>query len=96
MKKPSTLSLVAAAAAVTFAAGAFAATADQYRFNAPSAKPLSRANAFGQQPLGTGDYSENFDSYAVGSQIIGQGGWEGWMGDPNAGALVDEDRKSVV
>jgi hypothetical protein len=91
VKKPTTLSLVAAAAAVTLAAGAFAATADQYRFNAPTPKPLSRSDAFGYQPLGTGNYSENFDSYAAGSQIIGQGGWEGWLGDPNAGALVDDD-----
>ena len=28
------------------------------------------------------DWSENFDSYANGSGIIGQGGWEGWDGNP--------------
>lgn len=34
------------------------------------------------------DWFENFDSYAAGSQIIGQGGWEGWDLSPTAGALV--------
>ncbi|MCP4289157.1 MAG: hypothetical protein GY792_32845, partial [Gammaproteobacteria bacterium] len=36
------------------------------------------------------DWFENFDSYAAGSEIIGQGGWEGWGGDPNAGATVTD------
>lgn len=36
------------------------------------------------------DWQENFDSYVAGSQIIGQGGWEGWGGDPNAGAIVTD------
>ena len=34
------------------------------------------------------DFIENFDSYAAGSQMHGQGGWAGWGGDANAGALV--------
>lgn len=34
------------------------------------------------------DWSDNFDSYAAGSQLIGQGGWEGWGNNPAAGALV--------
>ncbi|MFZ2487073.1 MAG: S8 family serine peptidase [Anaerolineae bacterium] len=34
------------------------------------------------------DWSENFDSYAIGSQLIGQGGWEGWGGSAAAGALT--------
>ncbi len=33
-------------------------------------------------------WSDNFDSYATGSQLIGQGGWEGWGNDPGAGALT--------
>jgi hypothetical protein len=37
------------------------------------------------------DWSDNFDSYQLGSQMIGQGGWEGWYLDPNAGALVSND-----
>ncbi|MCO5242551.1 MAG: immune inhibitor A [Anaerolineae bacterium] len=34
------------------------------------------------------DWSDNFDSYATGSQLIGQGGWEGWDGSAAAGALT--------
>jgi len=33
-------------------------------------------------------FSENFDSYAAGSDIHGQGGWKGWGGSAGAGALV--------
>ena len=32
--------------------------------------------------------SENFDAYATGSQMHGQGGWKGWDNVPGAGALV--------
>jgi hypothetical protein len=34
------------------------------------------------------DWSDNFDSYATGSQVHGQGGWKGWFNDPSAGALT--------
>ncbi|MCB9155344.1 MAG: S8 family serine peptidase, partial [Caldilineae bacterium] len=34
------------------------------------------------------DWSDNFDSYATGSQLIGQGGWEGWGDNAAAGALT--------
>ncbi|MCB0002092.1 MAG: S8 family serine peptidase [Anaerolineae bacterium] len=34
------------------------------------------------------NWSENFDSYATGSQLIGQGGWDGWGASPTAGALT--------
>ena len=33
-------------------------------------------------------WSDNFDSYATGSQLHGQGGWKGWQNDPGAGALT--------
>ncbi len=33
-------------------------------------------------------FSDNFDGYASGSGIIGQGGWEGWDGNPGADASV--------
>lgn len=36
------------------------------------------------------DWTENFDSYALGSSMHGQGGWEGWLGDPNATAYVTD------
>jgi len=35
-----------------------------------------------------GPWSDNFDTYADGSQIHGQGGWIGWGNSPAAGALV--------
>jgi hypothetical protein len=37
-----------------------------------------------------GKYSENFDSYTAGSEIIGQGGWEGWDNDGTKGAMVSD------
>jgi hypothetical protein len=33
-------------------------------------------------------FFDNFDSYAAGSGIIGQGGWQGWAGNPGANAFV--------
>lgn len=34
------------------------------------------------------DWTENFDSYALGSGLHGQGGWHGWDGAPGANAFV--------
>jgi hypothetical protein len=34
---------------------------------------------------------DDFESYAVGSNLHGQGGWAGWAGDTNAGALVSSN-----
>lgn len=36
----------------------------------------------------TPNWIDHIDLYATGSQMIGQGGWEGWNGDPNVGALT--------
>src|ERR1035441_6585189 len=33
-------------------------------------------------------FFDDFESYAVGSNLHGQGGWTGWANNPNAGALV--------
>jgi len=33
-------------------------------------------------------FADNFDAYASGSGIIGQGGWEGWDASPAADAMV--------
>jgi subtilisin family serine protease len=33
-------------------------------------------------------FSENFDAYAAGGNVHGQGGWKGWGNDPAAGATV--------
>jgi hypothetical protein len=38
--------------------------------------------------FGGGGWSDNFDSYATGSQMHGQGGWKGWDNSPAAGALT--------
>ena len=35
-------------------------------------------------------WTENFDSYATGSQMHGQGGWKGWGNVPGAGALTSD------
>jgi subtilisin family serine protease len=35
-------------------------------------------------------WSDNFDSYATGSQLHGQGGWQGWDNSPAAGALTSD------
>ncbi len=34
------------------------------------------------------DWSDNFDTYATGSQLHGQGGWKGWQNNPAYGALT--------
>jgi uncharacterized repeat protein (TIGR01451 family) len=39
---------------------------------------------------GNAVWSENFDSYATGSQMHGQGGWKGWFNNPGAGALTSD------
>lgn len=36
------------------------------------------------------DWADDFDSYATGSQLHGQGGWKGWFDDPAAGALTSD------
>ena len=36
------------------------------------------------------DWLEDFDSYALGSGLHGQGGWEGWLGDPTFDAYVTD------
>lgn len=42
----------------------------------------------GNAPEGAPYFTENFDSYADGSQMHGQGGWKGWGNNPVFGALV--------
>jgi len=39
-------------------------------------------------------FSENFDSYAAGSSIIGQGGWEGWDGASTPGYVSNSQAYS--
>jgi hypothetical protein len=46
--------------------------------------------------LAQGAWAEDFDSYALNSQLHGLGGWKGWDNNPVYGALVDstESRSS--
>ncbi len=37
-----------------------------------------------------GLWSDNFDSYAVGTNLHGVGGWKGWANDPNATAFTTD------
>ncbi len=41
-------------------------------------------------PAASADWSDNFDSYALGSGLIGQGGWDGWGGAAAADAFVTD------
>ena len=40
------------------------------------------------------DFNENFDGYAAGSNLHGQGGWKGWGGSAGAGAVVSSSQAS--
>jgi len=40
--------------------------------------------------IASADWAENFDSYALGSGLHGQGGWRGWDGNPAADAYVSD------
>jgi hypothetical protein len=72
---------VAAGAAVSCAAAASAAP--WHPANPRPTRPVATTHHTppGNPTDGPG-WSDNFDSYANGSEIIGQGGWEGWFGDP--------------
>ena len=37
-----------------------------------------------------GPFFDDFDSYTAGTDIIGQGGWEGWNNDATVGAMVSD------
>jgi hypothetical protein len=41
-------------------------------------------------PTSRADWFDDFESYALGSGLHGQGGWEGWEGDPTWDAFVDD------
>jgi hypothetical protein len=69
-----------------FIAGAQAGTAPQ---GVPQLAPRIGQQTRPGLPLGV-DFFENWDSYAVGSNVHGQGGWKGWFNDPAAGAFVDD------
>lgn len=41
-------------------------------------------------PAASADWFDDFDSYPLGSGLHGQGGWEGWDGNPAADAYVTD------
>lgn len=45
---------------------------------------------------GQGGWSDDFDSYATGSQMHGQGGWKGWDNSPAAGALTSDTQANSM
>ena len=45
---------------------------------------------------GPGNWSEDFESYANGSNMHGQGGWQGWDGNSDAGAFVTQVQNHTI
>lgn len=86
MKKPF---LIAASIVTLVVALAAASTA-----RAGSTRPGARFDGgvilgpVADVPQGTVNWIDHFDTYATGSQMHGQGGWQGWLNDPTAGALT--------
>jgi hypothetical protein len=59
----------------------------------PSINAMQKAEDYtNMQTTIIGDiyWEDNFDSYAAGSAIAGQGGWEGWGNDPGVTAYVSD------
>jgi RHS repeat-associated protein len=52
---------------------------------------MVRASSLGGQSSGSA-WSDGFESYAVGSQLHGQGGWKGWDNNGAYGALVSSNQ----
>jgi len=42
-------------------------------------------------PLASAQFSDDFESYAVGSELDGQGGWFAWNGAPSGAAVVTDN-----
>jgi hypothetical protein len=42
------------------------------------------------------NWMDDFDSYATGSQLHGQGGWKGWDNNPAAGALTSDTQARSI
>ena len=80
--------LVLCSASAAIALGAWLpgeAGASDFRLAQPPPADLPLA----QEPLGPApNWIEHFDAYATGSEVIGQGGWEGWGGSGTVGALT--------
>ena len=43
-------------------------------------------------PAAQADWFDGFEDYQAGSELIGQGGWDGWLGDSLAGGEVTDSR----
>lgn len=87
------LALLALSGVLAFSAGATSSSTRIDHLSTAAAADVSGAHRsawWNVSHVRGGDYLDDFDSYTLGSDIIGQGGWEGWAGDPNVGALVDD------
>jgi len=79
------LNLMAGAAALALVAGAAVAGPTSIGKKVSRPGPIS-----GPSGGVAADFTENFDSYANGSSIFGQGGWEAWPG--SAPAIVSNEK----
>lgn len=75
------LQILAIAVVVALAAGRVHAEAAAAGTGDPGVLPID-------VNVGPMEFTDNFDSYATGSNMHGQGGWKGWDNSPAAGALV--------
>ncbi len=58
---------------------------------APASQPSPVVEEWSAEaPLVGANWIEHFDLYATGSEMIGQGGWEGWGGVATVGALTSD------
>ena len=63
-------------------------------FSVTGAMNIEKTSSMTPKSASTGDpaWSDDFDSYVTGSALIGQGGWEGWNGNPIVTAYVVDDQ----
>jgi hypothetical protein len=69
-----------------------AAIAQSSEVRGAGLESLHDRDAAPQAPAGSPNlnYIENWDGYAAGSNVLGQGGWEGFFGDAEVGAFIDD------
>jgi hypothetical protein len=59
---------------------------------APSAREACMPQPEPPEPPVNVVWQDGFDSYPLGSDVHGQGGWKGWGNDPTLGAIVTDDQ----
>lgn len=89
MKKPTLLAASALAIAVTLVAVSSAHAGTTSREPNLNGGFIWSPRTAAEAPQGEANsWIDHFDTYATGSQMHGQGGWQGWLNDPAAGALT--------